>query len=839
MPSFYYRPVIPLTLASMAGIAIGSVAPGCEAWAAVIAAGCGLAAFLSGRRRKAAGLSPLLLFAALGYLSLQPWVHPRFPENHVSRYLNTGPWEIVGRIETRPLESENRAIFVLAVERLKGDGGERPLRGLLRVSVFGHGPELSQGDRVVLRSRIRPIRNFNNPGGFDFKSQMHYAGIWGGAAVSGDRLQVIAAPPAAGPAAAVDAARSAIARLVDAAVPGTAAPVLKALVIGERSGIAPETRLAFTRAGVAHVLAISGLHVGIVASVAFFLLRWLLGRIPPILENGWARKAAALLAIIPVLLYALIAGMSPSTQRALIMAAVFLLALLVEREFDLMNTLAAAALVILTVHPPALFAISFQLSFAAVFSIVYGLSVFQRRIFRQQPAAGPATGARIRRWLAVFFLVSFCATWGTLPLVMRYFNTVSFIGLPANAVVIPWIGYGVVPLGLAGALMAPLSAAAAMACFKAAGAVLAPAIALVEWMAGLPYAAAYSVTPSALEMACFYILSAALAVLIRRRLAAAAARPAPQSRPLNPAAPGPSRKAVGALLAVTLLVAMGDAGYWLYQRWWCRDLRVTWVDVGQGNAVLIEFPAGVTMLVDGGGMGDNSAFDVGRSVVAPLLWQKKIMTVDTLVLSHPNSDHLNGLIFIAKNFGVHTLWTNGEAADTLGYRQLMQAAAEQGIRRPPYAALPRRSMVNGVDVELLYPPVDFPARMETERWRNENNSSLVLRLAFGTISFLFPGDIMRRAEKELLRLTGERLQSTVLTVPHHGSRSASSEEFVAAVAPRTAVVSCADREAAGLPHAEVLARYRGHGARILRTDRNGAVRITTNGLNLQIDSQLD
>lgn len=246
------------------------------------------------------------------------------------------------------------------------------------------------------------------------------------------------------------------------------------------------------------------------------------------------------------------------------------------------------------------------------------------------------------------------------------------------------------------------------------------------------------------------------------------------------------------------------------------------------------------MLVDGGGFADNSAFDVGAAVVAPFLWRSKIATVDTIILTHPNSDHLNGLVFIAENFNVGALWENGEPWSSLGHQALMRAAAEHGIVRPQMAELARESTINGVRLEVLYPPADFLVRRETERWRrDENNNSLVTRFSFGEVSILLPGDIMRPAEKELVAMAGDRLKSRVLVAPHHGSRTSSSEEFAAAVAPQAVLISCADRPGSGIPHAQTLERYAARGARIYRTDRNGAIRITTDGRRFSITAFMD
>lgn len=838
----------------MTGIALGGEAPGYSAWAVALALACGLGtARCLVRRRPSAGY-PLLLFTAIGYLSLQAWADPRLPASHVSRWVGSGPWRIIGVVDARPLEFESRTQFVLRTAHLQSGSHIQPVSGLLRVTATGETIALQQGDRVALHSRIRSIRNFNNPGGLDFKRRMAYREIWAGATVGGAELDLLEKEAESGMFGAIDRMRSSIAGLIDQAGLGPEAAVLKALVMGDQSGIATDIRLAFTRTGTSHILAISGLHITIVASIAFALFRWLLGWIPLMLRRAWTHKGAAVLTLAPITLYALIAGFSPSTQRSLIMVAVFLMAFLAERETDLLNTLALAALVILCVQPAALFSVSFQLSFAAVSSIVWAL---ERMPSRRSAAPSDLDGrvVQIRRSLLTFAGVSLAATWGTLPLGMYYFNNVSFVGLLANGIAIPLMGYLAVAAGLLGTLLAAFSTPAAVACYQIGGWVVSQTMAIMEWMAQWPYAAGRTVSPSILEITLFYLVSWAAFYLFtgRSRTISSAntnmnAGPAcdPRAVPAVPRWPGclrfqafrsvgRSRNAVWAVLILSLAAAGLDAGYWIYQRFWRQDLRMTLIDVGQGSAVLLEFPGGGTALVDGGGFADSAAFDVGGRVVAPLLWHRKIATIDTLILTHPNSDHVNGLVFIADNFHVRTLWTNGESRPIAGYEALMQTAIRRGIAVPGFTEIPRESMVNGARVEVMYPPADFLERRQTERWRrNENNNSLVIRVSLGDVSVLIPGDIMRPAETDLAAMAGNRIKSTVLIAPHHGSRSSSSEVFLGATAPAAVLVSSSGRSGGGLPHPQVLERYERQGIRIYRTDRNGAIHLATDGQQLSI-----
>jgi competence protein ComEC len=296
-----------------------------------------------------------------------------------------------------------------------------------------------------------------------------------------------------------------------------------------------------------------------------------------------------------------------------------------------------------------------------------------------------------------------------------------------------------------------------------------------------------------------------------------------------------SRRKFAGLVAIVVIFGLtGDICYWLYNRFWHRDLRVTVIDVGQGNAALLELPGGYNILIDGGGFSDNSVFDVGARVVAPLLWRKKIRTVNTLVLSHANSDHLNGLIYIAEHFNVQTIWTNNEGNHTIGYQKFMEIVASKNIQAPEFRNLPRKQSINGVDLSIIYPQKNFLDKKVAENWRNLNNNSLVIRISFGSTAFLFPGDIMAEAERELVHISENAITSAVLLAPHHGSSSSSTNLFLDKVDADVVIISSGWQNRAGFPHAAVLQSYRDRGLRIFRTDTNGAITLITDGQQLLI-----
>jgi len=805
----YSRPVIPILLSMILGLICGLWLPGHKVYAYFVIFVCtGLILYFI-LQKKTALILPVILFFAFGYLSLQPWVAHRFPSNHVINFLDLQKWRITGLIDENPVIYKDKLKFILQIMTIGEDKDNNfPVTGKIRVTVRGNFPKLSIGDKVSFRGKLRSIRNFKNPGGFDYERYMAFKEIYGTSYVRGKNLIVIKRSSKTNIGWIIEDFRSKISDLIDNTVEGDSRGVLKALIIGDRTSISRNLREAFNRAGVGHILAISGLHIGIVATVAFFFFKWILSYFKYFLWNALTVKVAAILSLFPVVIYGLLSGMSPSTQRAVIMVTVFLISFLFEREHDPINTLAIAAMIILAVHPPCLFSISFQLSFIAVLAIISGFA----KIHTKSMAIKQGFFQLFRGKAYLFLLTSLFAILGTLPLLMFYFNQVSFVGLPANFFVVPIIGFIVVPLGLFSVLLYPVSIYVAAWCIKANSELLTRALDIVVWFSNLPFASIKTVTPTYFEICCYYVLG--WAVL--------------KGKSNNSG----RKKALSIVIIIVIIVCAADTCYWCYNRFWHDDLRITIIDVGQGSSALVEMPEGFNLLIDGGGFSDNSVFDVGANIVAPLLWRKKIKTIDTLILSHPNSDHLNGLLYIAENFNVKRVWANYDTADTVGYRKFMEIIKKKGIHLPEFKDIARTHIINGAQLKLLYPMDDY---MDNNKKRlNLNNNSLVIKVKFGSKSFLFPGDIMSEAEKELVVISGDDLSSNVLIAPHHGSKTSSSESFIDLVNPEIVIFSSGWKNRYKFPHPSVLKRYTDRGCRILRTDSHGAVTIYSDGKSLEV-----
>jgi competence protein ComEC len=825
-----FRPFIPLLLAMTAGIIFADTFPGYLIGAVIvmIASIVGLIGLFL--KQAPSMLLSLALFFSAGYIALQPWVSPRFPDDHVIHLTDTRHYLITGVIDEKPVDRRHTTRFILLMKSIMKDASPLSVCGRIRVTVSGDALRLRKGDEITFYSKIRAIRNFNNPGGFDYQRSMAFKKIWGRAYTQSNKISVRSREKAAHRGLAMDLYRAEISDLIDRSIatkkPGedNVKAVLNALLVGDKTHISTPLRDAFNRAGVSHLLAISGLHIGIVAFSAFLIIRWIVAFIRPLLWLGWSKKAAAILSFFPILAYGILAGMSPSTQRAVIMVGVFLLAFLFDRDQDLVNTIAVAAMVILILHPPSLFSISFQLSFAAVLSIVYGLSHVRRK-----DAQNGNTISKLYEKLIIVVSVTFFATVGTGPLVMHYFNQISLIGLLVNLIVVPVIGFTVVPIGLTSVFIYIFSSEAALWFMKISAAILEKSIQLITFFSELSFAAVKTVTPSIFEICLAYLMLWGLLNWVAIKFQTAEDDIGKEQNSLRTAA---------LVFVIAAIAFSADVFYWVHTRYWHKDLRVTVLDVGQGNAALLELPGGHNLLVDGGGFSDNAIFDTGEMIIAPFLWRKKIKTIDTILLSHANSDHLNGLIYIAENFNVKTAITNHEHSNTKGFGRFISVLKKKGVAHPRFQELERNVTINNVNLQILHPENDFIQRNKHEGWRNLNNNSMVVKVVFGNHTFLFPGDIMAMGEKALVDSNGGMLKSDVLLVPHHGSDTSSTPLFLSHVDPKTAIISTGWQNRFGFPDNGVLQRYETMDCCVYRTDIHGAVRIWSNGEIMKIRAML-
>jgi competence protein ComEC len=687
-----------------------------------------------------------------------------------------------------------------------------PAAGTLALSVMRGWPDFGPGETIAFRAKLRALRGTRNPGLPDPTLALRAAGIEAFAGVGAPAdITRIAAPDGAGPRRAAFVARRAMRGAIDRAVGGDAAAFLKTAVLGDRRGIGPDVEEGFRVAGATHVLSVSGLHLAAVAMLLFVLARAAAVRVPRLPLYVDPRAVAAAVALPAIAFYALLTGEAIATLRSALMLSLAMAAFLVGRRASPGPAIAAAALVLLAARPLQLLDVSLQLSLASVIGIALcarGIGPGKGDADGGGDAGSSGVGRRFARgalaWLWRFAAATVAATAATAPLVAHHFGEVAPLAPLGNLALVPLVELGVVPAGLLGA---------------AAGAIWEPlgrlplAVAAAAARAALWIAAGFRShaplwlcrTPNALETAALTTAGCVALIAIaargrRRHIAAIAAS--------------------AAALAAIASLAIRDV-----TRRSAPHLMVTFLDVGQGDAAVVEAPGGAVMVVDGGGVRDG-AFDTGARIVEPFLRARGIGRVDVVALSHPHPDHMNGLFRIIQRFDVGALWTSGDDGRNPEYARLMGLARQRGIPTPPVAP----AALGAVTIDPLGP---FWGSQDGERvgapeGLTVNDASLALRVGFAGRGVLFAGDLEADGEGELVgrRDAGQVVRSDVLKVPHHGSRTSSSQELVEAVAPSLAVMSLGWRNQFNFPAPEVVARYQARGTRVLRTDRDGAITVT-------------
>ncbi len=738
----------------------------------------------------------LLLFSAAGFAS-SGWRArvggaPALPAEQV----------IEGEILEPPKVDAERVRFLLAVSR-RFDGQWSPAQFAVRLSASPALP-LRQGDQVRALAQLEAPPARANPGAADLPGRARAEGVLAYGVVRGTNLAVLGDGSAAQRWAA--RLREDFARLVeDASGSRPAAALIRALSLGDRADLDPEVNDDFAVSGLAHILSISGLHVAVVAAGLYKLLRWLLGRSERLLLATDVRGLASLFAIPATWAYVAAAGSEVPAVRSGVMVSALLLSRALRRDSDAPTSLGAALLAVLAWDPSALHSLTFQLSFASVAGLML-LSAPLRALVPLAPAPKDAGGwrARLRRVLDTALeaaCASLAASLATAPLLAAAFHRASLVAVLANAAALPVASALTVLSAAAASLFALGGPAPSIPLLLLADPLSRALLFLSHLFASMPYASAWLRTPGTLATLAWYGLLLALPLWHWR---------AKIWRPL----------AIGATAALALCWAVPAARSAL-----SHELRVTFLAVGQGDSTLIQFPDGRSLLIDGGG-DPGGRFDPGERIVVPALLELGVRRPDFVALSHPHPDHVLGLLSVLSRLGAGELWTGpNREADLI--RQLLAQAERAGASRRVISA--GMSFDFGpARLEVLHPDASSQAE--------GNDSSLVLRARLGAVRFLLPGDVEREAERRLLLLPD--LAAEVIKVPHHGSETSSSDDFIARVAPHHVVFCLGARNRFGFPRPSIVARYQAAGCQLHRTDRDGAITFSTDGVQLLVEHAL-
>ena len=805
----------------------------------------------------------LLCWTSLGFLSACVAEQPRHPD-YITTLVEGGrvrletPLRWHGRLRDEPAKLPWGTGYEIELSGVDFEGEFLPIEGGMRLNFTSRPdsaalPELRAGDLAEVLAQAKRPQAFRDEGAFDRRAYLAQQGVDLQATLRAPQLIKRIGPSPLTAEALLARARGRLREEIDALCVGSpqAAGVLRAMLLGDRSFVDRSESADFQKTGAFHVLVVAGLHVGAIAFVLFWLGRKLR------LSRVWT----TLLTLVLLLGYVAVVEQRPPVLRAALMAAIVVLGGFFFRRLELLNSAALAALVLLVFKPLALRDTSFQLTFLAIGCIAglaapwlektvkpyarglrgwrdvtrdaaYEPRAAQLRIDlravanwisqRMPGRAGNLTGGALASSLGITFriwellVITLALQLGMLPLMARDFHRVSLSAPLVNLLAVPMIGL-LVPLGfltLAIGLTLPVAAKLFAMPLVWCTSLL---IRVVVWFAHFPRWSYRIPGPPVWLVLLFFAAGLLLACEARLKHSG-------------------QKHLMMRLCFVWALSALTIAIYPFSPDWAKGKLELSVLDVGQGDSLFVVSPGGNTLLIDGGGAfsgypvrEENFGIDPGEDAVSPYLWSRGFQKLDVVALTHAHQDHLGGLQAVLENFHVGQLWIGREVSSP-ALQQLEELARRRQI--PIEHELRGESFKwDEVKGQFLWPET-ATENVVTEA---KNDDSLVLKLGYRRTAFMLPGDAERLAEQQILAENSPNsLRSDVLKIGHHGGKNSTTQEFLAAVEPKIGIISVGEANSYGHPSPELLQRLETAGVRILRTDRDGAIHVLTDGQTVEI-----
>jgi len=572
-------------------------------------------------------------------------------------------------------------------------------------------------------------------------------------------------------------ARNKIDEITNKTLPQPYNYLLAGMLLGEKGFIPPDFKELFSEAGIMHILAVSGLHVGIIAMTLLAFLSLL--QLP--------KNLKLFILILILFLYASITGFRPSVLRATIMFVLLITGKLINRNRNLNISLFFAAFIILLINPLNLYDAGFLLSFIVTFSIINLSPVLQDLFSKIVIGIKNPLAVSLAAWIGIF------------PLSAYFFTKVSIIAIISNIFIVPLTGVAVI-LGLVTFFLGLVSIFLADIIANINYLMLNLIVLIAKSFASLPLAFVYVAQPSIMAIILYYlVVFFIIEIFYKKKLF-----------------PKEKKNAAFLVLAITLIAITVQ----VFSP--TDELEVNFINVGEGDCILINTPNTLNILIDGGGT-PQSDFDVGRKIVIPYLRRKGIGEIDLLILTHPHIDHLEGLLPLLREIKVNRVLDSGLPCNSLECQEFYSLIINKGI--PYYKARPGDNFIfsNHLEILLLNPLYDVDYYEESDF----NNASIVVKLFYKNANFLFTGDIEETAEEKLL-VWQDILQSDILKVSHHGSATSTNLEFLAKVDPSIAVITVGKNNF-GHPSENTIKKLEDRNIQIYRTDEDGTIIIRTDG----------
>ena len=683
---------------------------------------------------------------------------------------------IIGTIVSDPQEKEYKTKYILKIDTINSNKKYKNTKVILYTKKEKE--TLKYGDKIELVGNFKLAQERRNPGGFDYRFYLKTKKIYGIVTTKNTKrlkennvniISMIANKTA-------NVIKNQSKKLLE----NKKACLLIGLLIGDTDEIDEETKEDFRNSNLTHMLAVSGLHVSYVLLAVNYIIT----------KVKIHKKLSKIIVMLLILFFILVTGATPSVLRAGTMTIYLILGGIFYRRISVFSSLNLSLLVIIIMNPYCLFDVGLQLSYAGTIGIVYLYPIIKEKIYNK----------------ANSILITISANIVIIPIIMYNFNTISLTFFISNLLAGPIIGI-IIILGFSIIIISLIFFPIANIFSKILNLLIILFLNTAKACANLPFSKIFIITPTLKFIFLYYCLL--VFIIIKERI---------QIRI--------SIKLKNKVIAILIiLVIINPIKYFSNIKQ--SNLKIYFVDVGQGDSTCIVTPKNKVILIDGGGNSKDENYDIGKQTLLPYLLDKKINKIDYCIVSHFDSDHCGGLMYILKNLKVKNIIIGKQYEEYENYKEFIKIAKDKKINIRVVEAGEKITIEKNLYIDVLW-----PINREKMVIQNAiNNNSLVFKLRYINFSMLFTGDIEEIAEKEILdkyKENTEFLKSTILKVAHHGSKTSSTKEFINIVKPKYAVIGVGKDNKFRHPSNVTIENLKTINTEIYRTDEMGEISINVN-----------
>lgn len=697
--------------------------------------------------------------------------------------------EIVGTIISNPMDKQYKNQYILKVEKINENKSYKNTN--LQLNVKKEEKLLSYGDKIIIKGNFEEASSARNEGGFDYKQYLKSKNVYGIISVDKKDIKLIKKNNVDVIDLLANKVSNSMKIKIEQNLSNETSKLLSGILIGNKNNLQKEIQEDFRNSSLSHVLAISGMHVSYIMLGITFVIN----------KMKFNKKISKIITIFILLFFIILTGKTASVTRACFMSSYIILASLFHKKAHVLASISISLLIILIINPYLILDIGLQLSYGGTIGIVLIYPILKKLKKKKEDKNSKFKKIihKVKEKILDIILITISANLVIFPIVLFHYNTISFTFIISNLLISPIIGI-IIILGFISVFASYIISPISKVMFLILQTFLNLLIKIAHFCAELPFSKVYFPTPKIYVIIIYYVFLIFI-ILERNKIIVI--------KKIN-------KKII--IIFVIIIIILN-----LILNFIPKTFTISFIDVGQGDSMLISTPKGKKILIDGGGSRDEESFNIGKQTLIPYLLNKGITKLDYILISHFDSDHVGGILSVLEELKVEKVIIC-EQEENENYRRFKEIVKNKKIKVYVVKKGDNVKIEENILLNILWP------KDEKIKENAINNNSIVAKLNYKSFSILLTGDIEKIAENEILKEyeNSNILNANILKVAHHGSKSSSINEFLEKVKPQIALIGVGEENTFGHPNEGVLKRLENINTKIYRTDKKGEITIKIN-----------